>query len=54
MGPDPSILDLPDRFNAAFGSIGWITVGSALSVDVTNSALELNNAGKGDEAEQTC
>ncbi len=46
------ILDLPDRFNAAFGCKGWITVGSALSVDVMNSALELHNAGKDEEAEQ--
>lgn len=47
-----NILDLPDRFNAAFGSKGWITVGSALSVDVMKSALELHDAGKDDESEQ--
>lgn len=47
-----AILDLPDRFNTAFGKRGWITVGSALSVDTMNRALELHDAGKSDEAEQ--
>jgi hypothetical protein len=45
------LLDLPDRFNAAFGSLGWIAVGSALSVDVINEALSLHEEGKMDEAE---
>jgi hypothetical protein len=40
IGRQARILDLPDRFNAAFGSSGWITVGSALSVDAMNSALD--------------
>ncbi len=47
-----TILDLPDRFNAAFGNKGWITVGSAISVDVMESALELQDAGNSEEAEQ--
>jgi hypothetical protein len=47
-----AILDLPDRFNAAFGRKGWITVGSALSTDVMASALELHDAGKDSEAEE--
>lgn len=47
-----TILDLPDLFNTSFGSKGWVTVGSALSVDVMKSALELHDAGKDDEAER--
>ncbi|WP_434286235.1 hypothetical protein [Celeribacter sp. SCSIO 80788] len=47
-----TILDLPDLFNAAFGSKGWVAVGSALAVDVMKSALELHDAGKDDEAER--
>lgn len=45
------ILDLPDRFNAAFGERGWIAVGGAMSVDVMKEALELHGNGKPDEAE---
>jgi len=45
------ILDLPDRFNAAFGERGWIAVGGAMSVDVMKEALELYDNGKADEAE---
>ncbi|EKF72759.1 hypothetical protein A11A3_17100, partial [Alcanivorax hongdengensis A-11-3] len=45
------IIDLPDRFNEAFGPLGWIAVGSALSVDIINEALSLHAKGKIDEAE---
>jgi hypothetical protein len=47
-----SIIGLPDRFNAAFGKRGWITVGSGISVEVMNSALELHDSGNIKEAEQ--
>lgn len=47
------IIDLPDRFNQAFGKNGWIAVGSALSVDVIKSALELHDAGEFAKAENT-
>lgn len=47
------IIDLPDRFNEIFGALGWITVGSALSVDVMKEAISLHNAGRIDEAEMT-
>ena len=45
------IIDLPDRFNEAFGPLGWIAVGSALSVNVMNDALSLHASGKMDDAE---
>lgn len=45
------IIDLPDRFNEAFGPLGWIAVGSALSVDIIKTALSLHAEGKIDEAE---
>ena len=45
------IIDLPDRFNEAFGALGWIAVGSALSVDVINEALTLHADGRINEAE---
>lgn len=45
------IIDLPDRFNEAFGPLGWIAVGSALSVEVMDEALSLHSEGSIDEAE---
>ena len=45
------IIDLPDRFNESFGPLGWIAVGSALSVNVMKEAISLHDAGKIDEAE---
>ena len=47
------IIDLPDRFNEAFGSLGWIAVGSALSVEVMDKALSLHGEGRIEEAETT-
>lgn len=44
------ILDLPDRFNAAFGDRGWIAT-SSLSVEVMRGALESHEAGDTDAAE---
>lgn len=44
------ILDLPDRFNAAFGDRGWIAT-SSLSVEVMRTALESHDAGDTDAAE---
>lgn len=44
------ILDLPDRFNAAFGDRGWIAT-SSLSVEVMRTALERHEAGDMDAAE---
>jgi len=44
------LLDLPDRFNAAFGDCGWIAT-SSLSVDVMRAALESHEAGDTDAAE---
>lgn len=45
------LLDLPDRFNAAFGKRGWIAT-SSLSVDVMRAALEKDAAGDADTAEE--
>lgn len=47
------IIGLPDRFNEAFGSFGWIAVGSALSVEVMDRALSLHGEGRIEEAETT-
>ena len=44
------ILDLPDRFNAAFGEFGWIAT-SSLSVDVMRAALKRHEEGDVDAAE---
>ena len=44
------ILDLPDRFNAAFGDRGWMAT-SSLSVEVMRAALERHEAGDTDAAE---
>ena len=44
------ILDLPDRFNNAFGDHGWIAT-SSLSVDVMRVALERHDAGDVETAE---
>lgn len=44
------ILDLPDRFNAAFGERGWIAT-SSLSVEVMRTALESHEAGDTEAAE---
>ncbi|GEM_PF-921021 len=44
------ILDLPDRFNAAFVDRGWIAT-SSLSVEVMRGALECHEAGDTDAAE---
>lgn len=44
------ILDLPDRFNAAFADRGWIAT-SSLSVEVMRAALESHEAGDMDAAE---
>lgn len=44
------ILDLPDRFNAAFAERGWIAT-SSMSVNVMRSALEKNEAGDADAGE---
>lgn len=44
------ILQLPDRFNAAFANQGWIATGS-LSLDIMRSSVALHNDGKLDEAE---
>lgn len=46
------ILDLPDRFNNAFGAKGWIAVGSGLSVDVMKSALAFHDFGDHQAAEK--
>lgn len=44
------ILDLPDRFNAAFVDRGWIAT-SSLSVDVMRAALKSHQAGDADAGE---
>lgn len=44
------ILDLPDRFNAAFVERGWIAT-SSMSVDVIRAALEKHEAGDADAGE---
>lgn len=44
------ILDLPDRFNAAFGERGWVAT-SSLSVEVMRTALESQEGGDIDAAE---
>lgn len=44
------ILDLPERFNAAFSDRGWIAT-SSLSVEVMRAALESYEAGDMDAAE---
>ena len=44
------ILDLPDRFNAAFAEHGWIAT-SSLSVDVMRAALKRHEEGDVDAAE---
>lgn len=44
------ILELPDRFNAAFADQGWIATGS-LACDVMRMAVELHDSGKLKEAE---
>ena len=45
------ILTLPDRFNSAFASTGWIATGS-MSATVMQKAVTLHEAGKEQEAEQ--
>jgi len=45
------IIDLPDRFNAAFADRGWIAT-SSLSVEVMRKALERNEAGDADAADE--
>lgn len=45
------VLDLPDRFNAAFSTKGWVATGS-LSLEMIRSALELHDAGEPEKAEQ--
>lgn len=44
------ILTLPDRFNTAFASDGWIATGS-MSVDTMRKAVDLYESGKKQEAE---
>jgi len=44
------VLNLPDRFNAAFGDRGWIAT-SSFSVDVMRAALKCHEAGDADAAE---
>ena len=44
------ILTLPDRFNEAFASEGWIATGS-MSVDTMRKAVKLYESGKEQEAE---
>lgn len=46
------ILHLPDRFNDAFSEDGWIATGS-MSVNTMRKAIELHEAGKKQEAEET-
>ena len=46
------IFDLPDRFNDAFSEDGWIATGS-MSVDIMRTAIELHEAGRRQEAEET-
>lgn len=46
------ILELPDRFNAAFGTSGWIAT-SSFSVDIMREATKLSEEGKLEEAEGT-
>lgn len=45
------VLDLPDRFNAAFATKGWITT-SSMSLDVMRHALALHDTGEPEAAEQ--
>ena len=45
------ILNLPDRFNAAFSDEGWIATGS-LSADTMRTAVELFEASRKQEAEE--
>lgn len=45
------ILDMPDRFNTAFGKSGWIATGS-FSSDIMRKAVELFEDGKPEEAER--
>ena len=45
------ILNLPDRFNAAFSDEGWIATGS-MSADTMRTAVELFKAGRKQEAEE--
>ena len=44
------ILTLPDRFNAAFASEGWIATGS-MSADTIRKAVKLYESGKKQEAQ---
>ncbi|GLQ27430.1 hypothetical protein [Sulfitobacter pacificus] len=46
------ILDLPDRFNSAFGRLGWVATNS-MSVDVMREAIAQFEAGDVQGAEQT-
>ena len=45
------ILNLPDRFNAAFSDEGWIATGS-MSADTMRKAVELYDSGSKQEAEE--
>lgn len=45
------ILTLPDRFNSAFASAGWVATGS-MSATVMQAAVRLHEAGSEREAEQ--
>ena len=45
------ILNLPDRFNAAFSDTGWIATGS-MSADIMRKAVELYESGRKPEAEE--
>lgn len=44
------ILELPDRFNAAFADQGWIATGS-FALDVMRTAVELHHQGKAEDAQ---
>lgn len=45
------VLDLPDRFNAAFAKRGWVAT-SSISLDMMRSALAFHDAGEPEKAEQ--
>ena len=46
------VLELPDRFNTAFGERGWIATNS-FSVNIMREAMRLFEDGKPEEAEET-
>ena len=47
---EADIVDLPDRFNDAFSSDGWIATGS-MSVDTMRQALHLYESGERQKAD---